>query len=605
MPSHDANPSNASQSEAFCFREVVLLSALFGAIDGIGEEIFTVGALRDPALASVLFLTGTACFVLGGIAYWLASHLMPRRWRQPLLLFFLEALLAYAMLSVIASLPNRAMRVALSLLVGFLFALPGRSLLRWSGRLATMLLGGVITIAILHGVILLVSLYWPRQDLSRPRRPAESPNVVLVIIDTLRADHLHAYGYARQTSPFMDTLARQGVRFDMAVSTSSWSPPTHASLLTGLYPNMHGVQTLSDILSQRLTTLAEVFRSLGYRTAAFSGDTRYAFIPRLGYAQGYQVFDSLGLSFSDAIGQERIVDSAFVGLQQLGVVASLWNRPSAEELGRAALHWLDRGSGSFFLTVNYFDVHGPYTPPQPWRHAFSRKEKPGGRLLDNSKPNSVPTEELQDEMDAYDGAILYVDHALQQLLAGLARREKLRNTLVVVTADHGELFGEHGLVFHGTLWLPVIRVPLIFYWPGHVPAGVVVARPVSTVDLGRTVLDLIGQSRVAFPGRSLATLWQNEQMADSWPPPVSEWVREGTSRLGLSHHWEDVFSVVSPRYHYIVDPRQGRMLFDWRQDPAEVRNLAADPAYAEVVRWLHSALEQRISTVRSSTRPSS
>lgn len=412
---------------------------------------------------------------------------------------------------------------------------------------------------------------------SLPPAPSGCPNILVIVVDTLRADHLSSYGYARPTSPHLDRMAREGVVFENAFSTSSWTTPSHASLLTGLYPHQHGGESL--IFPNRWLTIGEALTARGYRTGAFSAN-KIAFSRSNGFAPGFLHFEDYSRSILDMAARTRccriLTDRV---LRTLGA-EDLLTRKRAPDVNQSVLRWIDRDRGKpFFAFLNYLDAHEPYLPPYPYRNSFSKWKSPGGILNSELGRYHVPTpQQVQSEMDAYDGGVAYVDEHIGHLLAELAKRGLGKNTLIAVTSDHGESFGEHGLFLHGSgLYRELIHVPLIFWWPEHVPAGVRVARPVTNAALPSTLLELAGVGGpAAFPGPPLTRLWQAPQVPDEWPDSLSE-----LAHLPWNENWPSYFgwmkSLVSLQWHYIVHEKFGPELYNWQEDPRESKNLATTP----------------------------
>jgi arylsulfatase A-like enzyme len=582
-----------TESKQVNFSHALAVSASVGALYGVAEGLLdlTVQHYHAAWIFPLAIVTGTLCFLLGGSLLAALCRLLPAGWQARMF----AAGLGFALVYGLAPLASRQrlshpVLFALTALGALLGAVSNRS---WFSA-------AVVRVAKYGSVAALAAwsivLVFTGSRTSHPRRsPTAGPNVLLVILDTVRADHLGSYGYRRPTSPVLDRLAAHGVLFETAISPSSWTLPAHASLLTGTYPHTHRTDRVESELPRQLPTVAEAFFQRGYRTAAFSGN-RYFFTRRSGMGRGYQSFGDFFFGFADAIVQERLIAGLNHRLMAAGLVEDVWGRPWADQINRSLLRWLDRSAGPFFVTVNYFDAHDPYVPPAPWRGRFSSKPRPGGRLSigTNHLPHLAP-EELQDELDAYDGAIAYADHQLGQLLDELERRGLLANTLVVVTADHGELFGEHGLVNHANaLWLPVIHVPLLFWWPGHLPAGLRIATPVSTTDVAATLLHLAGLP-AGLPGEPLDALWEKPGSRPERPLPLSE-LAQLKIVPEFPDWWGPLVSVVSPQFQYIEDPRRGPLLFDWKADPGELHNLSGNPAYATALEQLQRLAQTRART---------
>jgi arylsulfatase A-like enzyme len=326
-----------------------------------------------------------------------------------------------------------------------------------------------------------------------PRPAAIRPNLVLVVIDTLRADHVGAYGYTRATTPRLDALAARGVRFEGAHAATSWTLPSVVSMLTGTYPAEHGVDLVDSALNEKRPTIATLLRAAGYETAAFCANA--AMLTEVqGVAQGFDRFENVSPAGEDP----------FKG------------GPGADRVTDAALAWLAVRDGSwpYFLYVHYFDPHGPYHPPSTYAQRFGMAadepmlQNPGKQTM--ALLGKVPAEpELDVLRTLYDGEIAFTDAEVGRLVDRLASGGD--DPLVVVTADHGEEFGEHGGMQHGrTLFEEVLHVPLLVAGAG-VARGVVVTTPVSLVSLAATFLDFARvATTTAFAGASLEPVLRGE-----------------------------------------------------------------------------------------------
>lgn len=419
-------------------------------------------------------------------------------------------------------------------------------------------------------------------------------NVLVVIFDTTRADHLSAYGYSRQTSPNLEQLARQGVLFENAFAASSWTLPSHASMLTGRYPPEHGAERRP--FDGRWPTIAQVMRSNGYLTAAFSANTLF-FNRQQGFGRGFIHFEDYSYPVADLIVRTNFGSILEASVRRSGLMKNIVRR-NAASVNSGALRWIDKHRNKpFLIFLNYFDAHNPYSPPRAYQgkfSGFSRPEKPVDVGLQMNWLALSP-QQLQDEIDNYDESIAYADSELGSLISELKKRELLENTVVVVTADHGEMFGGHGLFLHGNgLYMSSIRVPLVVIGPaGLVSRGVRIQAPVTNVALPATIMDLLGMANNTFPGPSLREAWngpngplfsaadlfcvESDLAANPMAPPSP--VREGSLR-----------SLVTPDWHYILPEKLGPELYDWRNDPQELQNLVGTPSG----RTVSVALRQRI-----------
>ncbi len=435
---------------------------------------------------------------------------------------------------------------------------------------------------------------WANERLktSQLRDHADAPNVIVIVVDTLRADHLSSYGYERETSPFIDGLAAEGVRFENAISPSSWTQPSHASMLTGRYTYEHQAET--QPLDDTYPTIGEVLQAQGYRTGAFSANTLF-FTRRQGFGRGFLHFEDNDQSAPDAFLNSSLYGYLFdyYGLRKALKYEGVPTRRLAPEINQSALQWIDRGDQPFFVFINYFDAHDPYTPPEPYLSKYGQTR--GGLIngfIERYHPELTPAQ-LQSEIDAYDGSINYVDDQIKALFAELESRGELENTIVIITADHGESLGEHGLLQHSaSLYRQEIHVPLIV-WGAGVPSGIVVDTPVSTTSLPATILQLLNANDGAFPSQPLTKLFGGSA-PPGWANPISEVAQfDGAAEQNPTTYGE-MKSVVGDRLQYIVHEEFGEVLYDWRDDPLELSDLAKEPDSATALESLRSYLDELI-----------
>jgi len=306
-------------------------------------------------------------------------------------------------------------------------------------------------------------------------------NVLLISIDSLRADHLGVYGYGRDTSPVVDALARGGVRFSETLSPTSWTLPAHVTLLTGRTQENHRTIRPEDHIGDSETLLAEIFSRHGFETAGlYSGP----FLDRsFGFDRGFDRYVSCMSKLT----------SIQKGFSRLNSSHRDTTNPCLAEKFAEWLH--SRGDKPFFALVHMWDVHYDYLPPAEYRKIFDTGytgELTGRRIAFEGFPLDASPRDVAFLKSLYDGELRYTDATIGHMLELLHERALLRDTLVVVTADHGEEFLEHGGKGHKrTLYDEVIHVPLIFNGPG-VPAGKVIDAPVSLADVAPTILRMTG-----------------------------------------------------------------------------------------------------------------
>jgi arylsulfatase A-like enzyme len=411
-----------------------------------------------------------------------------------------------------------------------------------------------------------------------PGPPADAPNVLIVIWDAARALDLSLYGYTRETTPELERFARRGTVFDRAFATAPWSLPSHASMFTGRYPTeMTAARQVP--LDDSDPTLAEALAGRGYATAGFTANIYYG-SRAFGIARGFVRYED----------RPRIEPGVVLRTWRLSRFL-LWQvrdrsaenapgpmRPSASNISDALLDWIDdRGDRPFFAVINQFDAHDPYFPPEPFNVAFADSQP---RFWLEEEHVAYSADELSALRDAYDGALRYLDHELGLLLGALEERGVLDHTLVIVTSDHGEEFGEHGadLVKHArSLYTPVLLVPLVVVYPPRVPAGVRRVEPVSIRDIPATVMDVLGSADTPFPGTSLLRYAEGSVTAEQAAEPRLA-VAESSPMGGVLQTWPiaagDMYSLVSGDLHYIVDGEGREQLFDLSTDLWERNDLA-------------------------------
>ena len=417
----------------------------------------------------------------------------------------------------------------------------------------------------------------------------QGPNVVLVTIDTLRADRLGCYGYGRPTSPFLDSLAEEGARFDDPVAPAAWTKPSTGTLLTGLYPSRHGALYHGSRLGlpDGEEALAEAFRARGYVTAGFVSNPNIKAV--FGFDRGFDLY------FDSPVEDTLTLACLRTTLTGRGLTDLLrhqfnWKYENdVVEMNRHALAWLRRNhEARFFLYLHYIDPHIPYSPPGRYRREFARDH---GFPIHNRRKELVGG-------DLYDAEIRYVDDGMSALVDELRGLGVWEDTLLVVTSDHGEEFFEHGVLGHGfSLFQPVVRVPLLMHGPG-IPAGRVVTEPVQLLDLPATLLDLArtGTDRLG-DGRSFAGALGDEP----WEPEAHYFLENEFGQGDADHRAFVLTGVRRGRWKLVLTERNaffppdatGReALYDLASDPRERHNLIREDRVRDVVEDLLGRLQR-------------
>jgi len=415
-------------------------------------------------------------------------------------------------------------------------------------------------------------------------RGEQLPNIILLTVDTLRADHMALYGYPRDTMPAIEAFAQTAVVFDNAVVPRGTTGPSYASMLTGLYPFRHGVRTNMTMLHEDLTVLPEILKSKGYHTAGFvSNSVLLAEVS--GFGQGFDVYDDrLDEREANRFNYER----------------------TAHNTLQAILEWLASDPPQpFLLFTNFIDPHGPYLPPERFGKMYQSNKV---RLLPK---NQIPRYQLvegqfnyYDYVDRYDGEIRYTDEALGALIEALRRKGLWDEAFVVFTADHGESFGEHGwrcFEHRFGVWETTMHVPMAIRLPGSTArqAGVWprrVGSVCSPMDLTPTILACTGLSAdVEFDGRSLRPLLEGTETTDRML--LLEWPDIATPARSLP----DYYAVRSATHKLMraLDPHTGRMLgqqvYSLAEDPLEGRAIRvdqSDPVHRKLATELDSMLQR-------------
>ena len=437
-----------------------------------------------------------------------------------------------------------------------------------------------------------------RQALAKlPEAARGAPNVLILIWDTARALNLSLYGYERETTPNLERLASRGMVFDRAFATAPWTLPSHVSMLTGRYPHEMSAGRRRP-LDPSHGSLAQAFARHGYSTGAFTGNLFYG-ASNYGLDRGFTWYDDRPATNAMVIAQKYwLTNASALWVRERQFNRQPLQRRLASDVSASLFRWIGRQGGRpFFAFVNHFDAHQPYLPPAPFDQAFSKTR--GQHWIDDL-PRTYPPDVLRELTDAYDGSLQYLDHELGRLLAKLDEMGVRDNTMVIVTADHGEEFGEHGpeLVGHQkSLYSHVLLVPLVIVFPGRVRPGIRRSEPVSIRDLPATVVDAVGlKDDATFPGSSLLTFATGGVSPDATAPRLSEVEKHGMAARGRS--WPasagDMFSLASQNYHYIVDGKGAEQLYDLTDDVRETRNLAHLPEMAERLQFFRASLDSLV-----------
>ncbi len=620
---------------------VLVVSAWCGLVSGL-LEVATVVVRKQTFDTNHLYgmsrqfiwlipITNLCIFVALGGSSWLASLIWPSRGGRladyglctltllPPLLVAFPQIYGLAWLFVVVGIASRLVPALDRRAAGF----------RRVVRISFPVVAGLVAI--------LAAAPWASDRLaewregSRPMPPPGSPNVLLIVMDTVAADHLGLYGYDRPTSRTLDELARRGTRFDSVRASSSWTLPSHASMFTGKWPHEFSANWLTP-LDRTDLTVAEFLGSRGYATGGFVGNTLYCAADS-GLGRGFATYRDFIFPRLTAFKSAVLVDRTIVGLQALDqflegrldfdllkpAVQHVWwlfngDRKEAAVVNREFLEWLSRRrqpDRPFFAFLNFYDAHYPYQLPELSVHRFGAgpRDVRESDMIQNWWPmdkRGISAQDVAFVRDSYDDCVANLDEQLGRLMDELGRRGILEQTWVIIAADHGESFGEHPGVFcHGTsLYQTELHVPLLILPPTgrRSTTGRVVDRPVSLRDVAATVADLAGfGGESSFPGESLARSWAEpstppDETADPGRPlsevvPNDPLVIRDRSQL-LAPQWP-LAALAEDDWTFIR--REGEVreeLFHLRDDAKELHNLAGELAERPRLERMRGELRQ-------------
>jgi arylsulfatase A-like enzyme len=458
--------------------------------------------------------------------------------------------------------------------------------------------------------------------------PKNSPNVLLVVMDTVAAGHLSLHGYNRSTSVTLAELADHGIRFDRARATSSWTLPSHASMFTGHWLHDLSVGWLTPLDRSR-QTLAEFLGKRGYATAGFIANTFYCATDS-GLARGFTSYRDYIFPELTFLKHAVVVNRALEGFQTVVYFVEDWlesaglmpaverfwsaldtNRKGAATVNRELLNWLGtrpQPDRPFFAFLNYYDAHYPYQLAPGRLHRFGVEPTENyQRVLiqhwwDIDKATLSP-DGIAFARDLYDDCIADLDEQLGKLVDQLNARGVLENTWLFVVSDHGESFGEHAGVFcHGmSLYETEVHVPLVIVPPGGRKSPLVISEPVSLRDLAATIVDSVGvQGDTTFPGHSLARFWDPAPVVPPSEKPamartLAEVVPNNPRKrdyFGLPLPLPPMGAIKAQDWSYIRHEGESREeLFQLSKDAKELRNVAADPTAQSILEEMRKALD--------------
>lgn len=437
------------------------------------------------------------------------------------------------------------------------------------------------------------------------------PNVVLIVMDTQRADNLSCYGYHKETTPNIDKIAKEGAIFLNNIIPGVWTLPSHASLFTGRYVSGHGADAHCEYLMVEFPTMAEILRENSYQTVGFSNNGWVS--RRTGVARGFEEYYLI----SRRVKGKKIVEWFYVEEESFTGEGEE-DRGSLKTVN-AAVSWLKRRwdrSKPFFMFINFIEPHGPYWPPEPFRSKFLPSDVTEEELKSLPKLRSVgecvdirvgalklSKREWELEKALYDGCTATVDDRIGKFFSYLKEEGLIDNTLFIITSDHGDVQGEHDphVEHHLCVYDELVRVPLIIRYPDIVPKGVKVKWLSQTVDILPTILDIVDIKEKKYwktlHGYSLIpTLSEDKPVRDfaliEYHTSVQQlfhtWRRHPEYDVRHLSYW--IKALRTLKYKYIWYSNGKDELYDLEEDPKETRNIAEERP--DIVRKLREKLEQ-------------
>lgn len=433
----------------------------------------------------------------------------------------------------------------------------------------------------------------------------QRPNIVLIVMDSVRADHLSSYGYYRVTTPNIDKLTKQGVLFENAFSPATWTPPSHASIFSGKYPFQHKTIGKNIYFKDEETSITEILSCNGYETF---GITHCAILAsKNGFNKGFQKYINtsetslvssrfIRENFKDAIRTLiKGLDSHTYRINEI-TKRLLSNRPFKEK--------------PFFLFINYFNCHTPYNPPRPFKKKFSAHHHDLDSRKLRARVNYIASGKglyafLKEELlisprewevveSCYDGELAYLDCRIGELFEFFRSEGILNNTLLIITSDHGEYFGEHGLFGHiFGLYDELLHVPLIMVYPDEIPKGTRISNIVSTIDIFHTIMDLVFIKKPKNKlGKTLCP-FEDRRFHDFILAESEYEVSKENACMPRIHALSRCKCIRTASYKYINSPDLGEEeLYDLREDPSERVNVACK--YPKKVKYFRKQLQKTV-----------
>lgn len=470
----------------------------------------------------------------------------------------------------------------------------------------------------------------------------QRPNIILIVVDTARAQNFSCYGYNRATTPAVDSIAEEGVRFENVSASSPWTLPSHASIFTGLYSSQHGAHAKHKYLDATNVTMAELLQWSGYKTVAINGNSWIS--DTFGFDRGFDDFIKLWQWFQTTT---DVTNATFGMLPESytsrwrQLLKHLLSGNALKNVGNAfyarfldrrydyggrrataeAKRWIrDRISDEqpFFMFINYLEPHLEYKPPLPFRHLYTEERALAERLVQSDQikyawqyivgHTQISDVELQTLRSLYDAELSYTDSLIKELYDFLDTESLLDETILAITSDHGENIGEHKLMDHQyCLYETLLNVPLIIRYPKRIDSGQVISEPAQLVDILPTVLELADVQHEHADssmsgGISLLSGGSREFVVSEYlgPQPTIKALQRlvpDTTSANLHKFERALRAIKVDQWKYIWSSDGSHELYDLSVDPTESTNVIGN--YPSVETKLQSKLDEWVSSVNS------
>ncbi len=510
-------------------------------------------------------------------------------------IFFIAVCISANNTKLIPSLPKGNLELAVIILIAvgllaiFNYNIISRSLPRLhsiklrlkSVRIIRLVFNFSIAVILLSIILSVCGFLWENQKRTinykhMKSKTLEDTNVILIIIDTLRADHLGCYGYKKSTSPHMDALAKEGFLFKNCYTQASWTKPSTASILTSLYPPIH--QTISDgsALPDEIVTLAEILKKQGYLTYGYTANPNLKTI--FNFDQGFDFYD-------DYLMRDKLYCAAMRNFlfnfplfkMVIKKTFSFRDRDNIKLANDRIIPWLEEYKGNnFFMYLHYMDPHDPYSPPGPYDKMFSYVKDDI-----NSKNISL-----------YDGEIRFADEYIGRLFEKLKALGVYDKTLIVITSDHGEAFGDHNDQIHGhTVYNELLKVPLIIKYPSSKKPNMKIKKQVQSIDILPSILDILNITyKGHLSGASLSALMENNGNDD-----FGEYIYVSNNYYGIyvlealvkNNHWKYIYTEKSSLRN--IKEVGHEELYNLIKDPLELNNIIKQ--HPEILKTMQKKLD--------------